>query len=67
MRPDLQALVRGMRAAQSALRRVVGMPDYEAFREHHRVHHPDRPLPSRGEHYAQFVAQRYGGGPTRCC
>lgn len=56
-----------LRAALAALRRVAGMPDYEAFAVHHRSCHPERPLPSRREHFAQFVAERYGGGPTRCC
>jgi len=67
MRPDAKHVAAWVRRALGALRQVAGMPDYEAFVEHHRGCHPDHPLPSRGEHYAHFVAERYGGGPTRCC
>ena len=49
------------------LRRVCGMPDYEAFVAHLSEHHPGTPAPSAREYYAQFVAARYGGSSTRCC
>ena len=51
----------------SALRRICGMPDYEAFVTHLAEHHPGTPAPSPREYYAQFVAARYGDSPTRCC
>jgi uncharacterized short protein YbdD (DUF466 family) len=51
----------------SALRRIVGMPDYEAYVAHLRRCHPDRPLPSEREFYEEFVRNRYGEGATRCC
>ena len=60
MRAELQAFVR-------TLRRVVGMPDYQAHLEHLRRRHPDRPLPSEREFFDQFVRTRYSDGPTRCC
>jgi uncharacterized short protein YbdD (DUF466 family) len=49
------------------LRRIAGMPDYDAHLEHLRRCHPDRPLPSRREFFDAYVATRYGDGPTRCC
>ena len=60
---------RGRRVARwmAVLRRVCGMPDYEAFLAHLREHHPGAPAPSAREYYAQFVAARYGDSPTRCC
>jgi uncharacterized short protein YbdD (DUF466 family) len=51
----------------SFLRRVCGMPDYEAYLEHLRHSHPDRPVPSEREFYEEFIRSRYGDGPTRCC
>jgi uncharacterized short protein YbdD (DUF466 family) len=51
----------------SVLRRICGMPDYEAFVAHLSEHHPGTPAPSVREYYAQFVAARYGDSPTRCC
>jgi uncharacterized short protein YbdD (DUF466 family) len=49
------------------LRRLAGMPDYDAHVEHLRRCHPDQPLPSRREFFEAYVAARYGAGPTRCC
>jgi uncharacterized short protein YbdD (DUF466 family) len=49
------------------VRRVSGMPDYAAYVEHARRCHPERPLPSEGEFYEEYLRTRYEGGPTRCC
>lgn len=49
------------------IRRVAGMPDYDAHVEHLRRCHPDRPVPSAREFYEEFVRARYEGGATRCC
>jgi uncharacterized short protein YbdD (DUF466 family) len=43
------------------------MPDYEGHVEHLRRCHPDHPVPSEREYFEQYVAARYGDGPTRCC
>jgi uncharacterized short protein YbdD (DUF466 family) len=51
----------------TALRRIAGMPDYAAFVEHRRRHHPQDPMPTEREYYAQYVTARYGDSPTRCC
>jgi uncharacterized short protein YbdD (DUF466 family) len=60
MRAELTELVR-------ALRRVMGMPDYQAHLEHLRRFHPDRPRPTEREFFDDFVRARYTDGPTRCC
>ncbi len=60
MRAELRDFVR-------AVRRVMGMPDYQAHLEHLRRFHPDRPRPSEREFFDEFVRTRYGDGPTRCC
>ena len=51
----------------SLLRRIAGMPDYEAYLEHLRRSHPERAVPTQREFYAEFVRSRYDEGPTRCC
>ena len=51
----------------SVLRRIAGMPDYSAYIEHLRGSHPERPIPTEGEFYDEFVRNRYEDGPTRCC
>ena len=51
----------------SALRRVVGMPDYAAYVAHLRTAHPEAPVPSERAFFEDYLRQRYEGGPTRCC
>ncbi len=60
MRAELGRLI-------AALRRVAGMPDYAAYVAHLERCHPDHPVPTAREHFAEYVAARYGDGPTRCC
>ena len=49
------------------LRRVAGMPDYDAHVEHLRGCHPERPIPTERQFYEEFLRTRYTDGPTRCC
>jgi uncharacterized short protein YbdD (DUF466 family) len=49
------------------LRRLAGMPEYEAYISHLRQHHPEHPVPSEREFYDEYIRCRYGDGPTRCC
>ena len=64
--PSLFPLPR-LRRVLSALRTIFGMPDYAGYVEHCRLRHPDQPILTREEHYAQHLARRYGNGPSRCC
>jgi uncharacterized short protein YbdD (DUF466 family) len=49
------------------LRRLAGMPDYQAYVEHLRLHHPESPVPSEREFFTLYTESRYAAGPTRCC
>ena len=49
------------------VRRILGMPDYEAYVAHLRTFHPGCPPPTEREYFEEFVRARYSGGPTRCC
>lgn len=64
MPPDIRGLAGRCLAT---LRRVSGMPDYQAFVEHQRTRHPDQPVPSERDYFTAFVTARYADGPTRCC
>jgi uncharacterized short protein YbdD (DUF466 family) len=47
---------------------MFGMPDYEAYLEHHRATHPDKEPMNEQEFYVQRLKDRYeSGGATRCC
>ena len=50
-----------------AVRRLVGMPDYQGYVEHVRACHPERAVPSEKEFYEAYLERRYGGGVSRCC
>lgn len=62
-----RAVGRTVARVGSLVRRIAGMPDYEAYVEHLRRCHPERALPTEREYFEQYVAARYGDGPTRCC
>jgi uncharacterized short protein YbdD (DUF466 family) len=49
-----------------AARRIIGIPDYGAYVAHLRMRHPDRPIPTRAEFFAERQRARYRGG-GRCC
>lgn len=55
------------RAFVAAVRRIAGMPDYEAYVTHLRARHPDRPIPTEREFFTEYLRARYADGPTRCC
>lgn len=57
----------GGRGLLAAIRRVLGMPDYQAYLRHLRAHHPGCRLPTEREFFDEFVRAKYSGGPTRCC
>ncbi|HVT33271.1 MAG TPA: YbdD/YjiX family protein [Rhodanobacteraceae bacterium] len=54
------------RAAANA-RRVLGVPDYDAYVAHLRLYHPERAIPTRSAFFAEREAVRYRGGGGRCC
>ncbi len=49
------------------LRQVSGMPRYSEYLSHMRGSHPQEPVLSEREYYAEYLRTRYGEGPTRCC
>ena len=54
-------------AVLRVVRRIAGMPDYAAYREHMQRCHPEQAVPGEREFYEEYVRARYEGGPTRCC
>lgn len=58
-----------LRCLCDTARLMVGQPSYEAYVEHARRLHPDRPPMTRAEFFRDREAARYGGrgGGLRCC
>ena len=52
---------------RSAVLRITGMPDYQAYLTHVRAAHPERPLPTERQYFDEYLKGRYESGPTRCC
>jgi uncharacterized short protein YbdD (DUF466 family) len=55
------------RAWLTALKRVVGMPNYEAYLAHLRAQHPECPVPTEAEYYELYLQGKYNGVGNRCC
>jgi len=53
-------------AARTA-RLAVGVPDYDAYLAHVRLHHPDRAPMDRVGFFRERMTARYGAGRSRCC
>lgn len=55
---------------QETGRLMVGIPDYEAYVQHQRTHHPDSPVMTYEEFFRERQNSRYagaGGKISRCC
>lgn len=59
-----------LRQLSHAGRMLVGMPDYEVYRQHMQSMHPEKPLMDYQAFFRERQQARYGGGkgrPIRCC
>ena len=56
-----------LRATATLVRRIAGMPDYDAYITHLRDKHPECRAPSEREYYAMYLKGRYENGVNRCC
>lgn len=64
---DWHALKAAGRRLRQTAHLMVGLPDYETYREHVRHAHPEREPMSRAEFFRDRQAARYRGGGGRCC
>jgi uncharacterized short protein YbdD (DUF466 family) len=60
-------LARAWRRAVQTARLMIGVPDYDAYVRHVRLHHPDRPVMSYEEFFHERLEARYRAGGGRCC
>jgi uncharacterized short protein YbdD (DUF466 family) len=51
----------------AAIRRILGVPDYERYVAHVRERHPDEPVLSRDAFMRERLAARYERPGARCC
>jgi uncharacterized short protein YbdD (DUF466 family) len=67
MRTRMTAMRAACEQCGRMLRAVCGLPDYEAYVAHCRLHHPERTPPTRIEFHREREAARYARGRSRCC
>ncbi len=51
----------------AVVRRVIGAPDYAAYVQHVRTHHPEREPLGEEEFLAERLKARYERPGSRCC
>jgi uncharacterized short protein YbdD (DUF466 family) len=62
------ALTRTWKSLARCALLMVGQPDYDAYVQHMRQAHPDRPVMTYAEFFRNRQEARYGGkGAARCC
>ena len=55
------------RAVRQGARQIFGIPDYERYLAHRAEHHPDEPVLSKREFFAQAIDRKYCKSGPRCC
>lgn len=68
LRAEPRSATRNVLARVGAIvRRIIGVPDYDAYVAHVRVHHPGTIPLSRGEFERRRLDERYSKPGGRCC
>ncbi len=69
IREGAAAVARAWKQLARCARLMVGQPDYDAYVEHMRRVHPEKPIMSFAEFFRDRQDARYGGkgGAGRCC
>ena len=63
----LALLAHGVRDASVIVRRMIGVPDYDAYLAHHARHHGGGTALSREAFSGEMLARRYERPGSRCC
>lgn len=45
---------------------LVGLPSYDKYVEHMKLHHPDKVPKSRKEFFKEALDKKYGAGGAKC-
>lgn len=53
--------------ARESARRMIGVPDYDAYLRHQAAHHPETTPLAYADFFARAQATRYRGTGGRCC
>ena len=68
MQQGKYALRRFFTGVRDTANLMIGIPSYEAYRQHMAERHPDQPVMSEAEFFRNRQEARYGGrNGGRCC
>jgi uncharacterized short protein YbdD (DUF466 family) len=67
MRERISGFRQVLRHIATALRQVVGAPDYQRYVAHVRVRHPGAVVPNEDEFYRSRLEDRYSKPGAKCC
>lgn len=56
-----------IRAALKIVRRIVGVPDYDAYLKHLRTHHPETVPPTQEQFLEKCWEDKFSRPGNRCC
>ena len=56
-----------LKRVATTFKRVVGMPNYDAYIAHLRAKHPECAIPNEREYYELYLQGKYNGVGNRCC
>jgi uncharacterized short protein YbdD (DUF466 family) len=66
--PHAERAPRSLYARATALvRRIIGVPDYAAYKAHMQACHPDQPILSEREFAEDRLVAKYSRPGQRCC
>jgi len=51
----------------SVIRRIIGVPDYDAYVAHVRAHHPEQEPMGERDFHRERLSARYSRPGSRCC
>jgi uncharacterized short protein YbdD (DUF466 family) len=67
MAAAMDTLTAFWRRAVQIARAMIGVPDYDTYVAHMRLHHPGKPVRSYEEFFNERLEARYRRGGGRCC
>jgi uncharacterized short protein YbdD (DUF466 family) len=63
----MSAIIAIVGKAAQTLRAIIGVPDYDRYVEHCRLHHPDTSPMTRDQFARDLLERKYSRSGSRCC
>lgn len=67
LKATISKIYRFYKRIDRGLHLLVGMPSYDKYVEHMKLHHPDKIPKTQKEFFAECLERKYGAGGAKCC